>query len=300
MRSFLITVCFIFTVSLQAFAERYDDIILALNQYADAYPNNTELFSLGLNDQGKGILGIKLQLNPGDKNVVNHLLVGVHHGNEGDTASLSLRFIEDVLNILNNPQDPLYLDYHNYVLHVVPVLNISGYNRNYRRETLAAGGTVDPNRDYPDACYNNQHYRLKSTYLLSKYIENEDIIGAVTAHGYIGTFTFPWGTYANNTHTMEHDFFYEIAELSVVFNNYRIGTHSDIIYPAIGSFEDWAYYEHGIWSMLIEMEYSANIADDSKVLLKFFSLLPSEKSTQNEHGECREVLTSRDYFRSRP
>ena len=171
---------FLAAVSLTAFADDYDKILSRLNEL-DKLPN-TALFTLGKNDQGRDIVGIIL----GDASTakVKHLLVGTHHGNERAAAEVPFLFADIVLK----NYDPSVLYY------MVPVLNISGYNVSRREETGADGDTHDSNRDYEDACATKHDFQLKSTTLIAELVEREDIVSAVTTHGYAGTFTYPWGT----------------------------------------------------------------------------------------------------------
>ncbi len=311
---FIFVYLFIFSLPLNLkAATKYDLIVAKLNKINEEFPNNTQIFSIGKNDQDIDILGIKVFLqNNTIENRINHLLVAVHHGNEATTlfpyttcaleattADLAIRFAYDLLAIYSDPANPYFEKYKNIVMHIVPVLNISGYNSNSRYEKAANGKSYDPNRDYKDPCYDHETFKLKSTKALVDYIEANDIIGAVTAHGYIGTFTFPWGTYALNTKTLYHEFYTYLAKASTYFNKYSYGTHADVIYPAIGSFEDFTYYTYGIWSMLIELKRYNDVDKDSHSLIHYFSLVPPFRSKNNIHGQCRKI--SRDEFlRSRP
>lgn len=251
--------------ALSSFAADYDKIVTRLKEI-DALPN-TSLFTLGQNDQGENILGIVL----GDASRASQrfVVVGTHHGNEKASAIVPLLFAEEALKTLKS--DEAYF--------IVPVLNISGYNRSRREETGSDFKTHDPNRDYEDACTVKEDFQLKSTKLISDLVEREDIVTAVTVHGYIGTFTFPWGTNAKDYETLDHLFLEDWAKKSVTVNNYQVGTHGGAIYPAAGAFEDWAYFKHGVWSYLMEIKspYS-DLKKDALTLVEFFKHSPTERS----------------------
>lgn len=264
MSKLILALCLVLT-SLNSFAEDYDKIISRLQ--ALATKPNTSLFTLGKNDQGKDILGIII----GDPSqaVTKHLVVGTHHGNERAAAEVPLLFVESMLA----KRDPKTLYY------VIPVLNISGYNKSRREETGADNDTHDSNRDYEDACSVKADFQLKSTALIAELIEKENIIAAVSVHGYVGTFTFPWGTDTNNYTTLDDGFMDEWAKQAVKINKYKTGTHGAAIYPAAGAFEDWAYYKLGVWSYLLEIRSpSADLKKDALTLVEFFKLAPSERS----------------------
>ncbi len=288
-------------LSLNAFsATKYQQMKNDLQKIQRANNTLVQIFQLGLNDQGDAIDGIKISGNNFNTTNPNQLVVGTHHGNEAKSVNVSIAFIDRVLEVLKDTSHPYYTKFQRTTFHVIPVLNISGYNKNSRSETAANGNRYDPNRDYPDACYEGARYNLKSTKLLSNYIKAKNIIGSITVHGYIGTFTFPWGTYALNTHSPDHQRFQNWATEAAVHNNYKIGTHSDVIYPATGSFEDWAYHELGVWSMLLELQRYPDYLDDSKMMISFFSNVPDYRSTDHAHGACRRDLSREELERARP
>lgn len=251
--------------SLNLFADDYDVILSRLNEL-DKKPN-TSLFTLGQNDQGRDIVGIIL--GEPDRAATKHLVVGTHHGNERAAAQVPLLFVESMLNSLDN----------NTAYFVVPVLNISGYNKSRREEIGADGRSHDSNRDYEDACSTKADFKLKSTTLIADFIERENIIAAVSVHGYVGTFTFPWGTNAKDYSTLDNHYMEAWAKLAVKHNKYKVGTHGGAIYPAAGAFEDWGYYKLGVWSYLLEIKSpSSDLNKDAMSLVEFFKHAPTERS----------------------
>lgn len=264
----------------------YDDILRKLQDLKSKYPNLTEWVSLGTNDQGREIRGLRIEL-PSSFQKTPQLVVGTHHGNEVDAAPLAVAFAEKLLSILENRSGQYYNDLRDDVFYVFPVLNISGYDRRNRRERGAGGAWLDPNRDYPDACANKQDFQLKSVRNLSRFVFDKNIIGAVTIHGYVGTFTFPWGFYTSDSKSPDHQNFLSYTRYAVQANNYRVGTHKDVIYPASGSFEDWAYLEYGVWVALLEMSRRANYDKDVEALIRYFTVIPSSRSGYHNHdGSC--------------
>jgi carboxypeptidase T len=274
------------TLSLSSLAADYDKIVSRLKEL-DGLPHTT-LFSLGKNDQGMDILGIVI--GDASRATQKYVVVGTHHGNEKASALVPLLFAEETLKTLKN--DEAYF--------IIPVLNISGYNRSRREETGPNNKNHDPNRDYEDACTVKEDFKLKSTKLLADLMEREDIVTAVTIHGYIGTFTFPWGTNAKDYETLDHAFLEDWAKKSVSVNKYQTGTHGGAIYPAAGAFEDWAYYKHGVWSYLLEIKspYS-DLKKDALALVEFFKHSPTERSRHlGQKVNCVErLLANREISR---
>lgn len=214
-------------LSSQAYAAPYDLIKSDMAYIARINPNVVSRIVIGINDQGLEIEG--LRIGPANA-TVHHLVVGAHHGNEQKSTDVAMAFINEVVNA-KKVSAGLDRKLADTAFHVIPVLNISGYNAGQRQERDANGRSFDPNRDYPDPCGNDSTFNLNSTDALSKYLIAENIIGAVTIHGYIGTFTFPWGTYTNQTETPDHDIFREVTAEATTVNRYRTGTHADVIYP---------------------------------------------------------------------
>lgn len=267
----------------------YDKVVAQIDKLVADHPSYIQKMDIGKNDQQQFIYGMRIEnlsyVEDGGK--PNHLVVGAHHGNERWSADISLRFALRVVEQMKNPQAAYHKQLSACVFYVIPVLNIGGYNANRRSEVSAQGKYLDPNRDYADPCAKNVHSQLASTRNLATFMERYNVIGAVTIHGYIGTFTFPWGIYTSNTKTKDHDTFQAMATQSVKANSYRIGTHTDVIYAAVGAFEDWAYHKHGIWTMLLEMKNYPDVEKDALCTLIYFSVVPKQRSTQHEHvGQC--------------
>ncbi|WP_372370903.1 M14 family zinc carboxypeptidase [Candidatus Uabimicrobium sp. HlEnr_7] len=279
----LLIASLIFCVSV--WSAEYDKIIDGLTKIVD---NNTELvqwMDIGKNDQGQDIRGVKIH-NPSakiDGEKRNHLLVGTHHGNERQSAYLCVEAVKVMVEALKDPNHEYHAKLSSYVIYVVPVLNIGGFNAYSRSERDKNGYSHDPNRDYPDPCESNSYFKLMSTQNIANFVERHNILGAVTVHGYIGTFTYPWGMYTSNTKTADHRIYDMIGKECCKINNYRTGTHADVIYPATGAFEDWCYNAHGIWTMLLELSRSANLEKDAQAVAKYFTLVPAERSKSHKH-----------------
>lgn len=282
-------------------ATNYDAMLDEMNQLASNYPAYVQLMDIGKNDQNITIYGLKIENLEYAGNKSNQLLVGCHHGNETHSATVCINFTKQLINIFQNSSDALYTGLSRSIFYVIPVLNISGYNNRSRYEK-GPSSSYDPNRDYPDPCASNSYFKLASIRNLANFVERYNIIGAVTTHGYVGTFTYPWGIYTKNTKTKDNELFHSMAAASVKANNYSIGTHADQIYPASGAFEDWAYHAHGVWVMLMEHKRSPELTKDAKCLLTYFSLVPETKSTQHAHesSNCRASIASEMEDQGRP
>lgn len=275
MKILIILSAFLF---LDAFASTHYDL---LHQKISKIVNKSKhlnKFTLGRNDQGSILYGYSYE-GVGDKKKVNHLVVAAHHGNESLSADLTYEFIKS-LGSSNG------VAFKNKRIFIIPILNQPGFDKR-EREEVASGVSYDPNRDYPDPCINKENFKLKSTLLLANFVREKNIVGAVTIHGYYGSLTYPWGIYTDDYRSLDHDLFEIKAKEAVTHNSYTTGTHADILYPAGGAFEDWAYFKYGVWSLLVELENRPNFEDDVKMLYSSINSFPSARSRDHRHlGNC--------------
>ena len=298
---FLLTILMVMAIGVVASStSSYDKIVGQMENLANTYPQYVQIMNIGSNDQGLLIKGMRMENTAYSQDYKPaQLLVGCHHGNEGKSVDVSMEFAEQLLDIFKNSNHKLHKGLSASVFYVIPVLNISGYNVSNRREKSASGSWLDPNRDYPDPCAKNSYFQLASTRNLAQFVEKYNIVGAITIHGYIGTFTYPWGIYTSNTKTADHDLYRVIAQKCCEVNNYRYGTHTDVIYPAVGAFEDWCYCHYGCWTMLMELSRYCNLEKDAECMLVYFTLIPTERSKDHAHkGKC--TATMADDTESRP
>jgi len=276
-------------------AAEYDRIITAMQTLVNANPAYVQLMDIGKNDQNVLIQGIRIQ-NPNyleEPTKVPQLVVGAHHGNERTSADLAMNFANKVVAKMKDPNCAEYAKISRSVFYIIPVLNIGGFNSNSRYEKNASGTSIDPNRDYPDPCAGNTYYRLASIRNLAYFVEQNNIVGAITIHGYVGTFTHPWGMYTSNYQTADHALFKTMTAQAVKANGYVSGTHGDIVYPASGSFEDWAYHKFGVWCILMEIKStSSDLNKDADCFMIYFTLVPDTRSSNHVHPSenCRSDL----------
>ncbi len=248
------------------------------------YPQTTTLFSIGVSGTGESIDGIKIGTGS-----THHLIVATHHGNEYGSTEVALGAIADFA------QTPL----DGKTIYVIPVLNISGFNKNRREESLLANSedqTADANRDYPGPCGTNGPFHLLSTKALADFVDKEDIIATATLHTFWPVVAYPWGFATPDLSTPYDKIFIDLANAAASVSQYTVGNSTAAIYPAPGTYEDYVFWKHGIWSLLFELGESHSPSDaDLQTLVsvnvpglrKMMEQAPTARAQDHEfHGKC--------------
>jgi predicted deacylase len=229
-------------------ARQYADVQAFARGLAERFPSSARALEIGRSDSGEGIVALALG-NP--ESPVRNLLVAAHHGNEYGAAEVALAFAEAVAK---SPID-------GQLLFVVPVLNVSGYDGRRRQELGADRQFHDPNRDYPGPCGSEGPYALQSTRALAEFAEKQEIVASATLHTFYPAVVYPWGIPAQDLSTPYEADFAALAQAASLESKYPVGNSATLIYPAIGSFEDWAFWKLGAWSLLFEMGGSHSPSD---------------------------------------
>lgn len=266
--------------SASAATSNYNKIVADLQKIAQENPQNSQMFNLGMSNAGQMIVGLKI----GSGNVAD-LVVGTHHGNEYGSTAVAMGAAAAFA------KDPI----PGHTVYVIPVLNISGYNARQREEQIGRG-TIDPNRDYAGPCITTTPYRSKATKLLADFVASKNIIASATLHTYAPAVLYPFGFSTNDTETKDDSEFIGLSKAATVESRYDFGNSKEMLYAADGAFEDYAYWKHGIWSLLFEMGMTHNpsqsqmqklVADNVPGLRRFFEMAPKERSAHHAFtGRC--------------
>jgi carboxypeptidase T len=220
----------------------YEKVVQTLQQIAAANPANVKVISIGVNDQGVPIQA--LQIGSGE---VNSLIVGTHHGNEYGSTAVALGVAD---SLAKNPVT-------GQTVFIVPVLNVTGYNKFNRLEN-GVKGSFDANRDYTGPCKSGATFNLKSTKALANFLDEKNIQISATLHTYWPAVVYPWGISTHDLSTPYDNQYKELVKAATVESRYQTGNNTEVLYAADGTFEDYAYWKHGIWSLLFELGFSHN------------------------------------------
>ncbi len=273
---------------LEASRRNYDDVELFLQNLALTHKEHVSLIDIGPSDSGKKIKGLKI-----GKGTSESLVVATHHGNEYGSTEVALAFAKDL------SERPI----ENKIVYVIPVLNIRGYNKKSRYED-SPQGSYDPNRNYPGPCGSEGPFTLKSTQSLHSFLANTNIVTSATLHTYWPVVAYPWGNSTSNFSTPYDTIFKALALSATFLSHYETGFSGETIYPADGTFEDYAFWKYGIWSLLFELgnshypdtsDIAAMIQKNVPGLRKMIEDAPLERAKDHEfRNGCRRELKALD------
>lgn len=267
--------------------DNYATALEVLRTIARDNPHRTKWLEIGVSDSGKPI--VALQIGDGE---TASLIVGTHHGNEYGSTAVALAVADSLA------RDPL----PEHTVYVVPVLNVSGYNSGSRLERTSVG-SIDPNRDYPGPCGTPRPFRSKATRALADFAEAANIVNSATLHTYSPAVLYPWGFSTRDVSTAYDSLFISLAKAATVESGYLVGNSKDVLYAANGTFEDYAFWKLGIWSLLFEMgsSHSPNEGDVKRMievnvpgLRRFIATAPKSRAADHQfRGKCDLSVQSR-------
>jgi len=263
------------------YKKKYADVKKFMHELVSAHPDTVRSITVGPSDSGDTIEGVVI-----GKGAIHNLVVGTHHGNEYGSTEVSMAFAAAMA------EHPIA----DQSVYVVPVLNISGYNSNNREELDSHGHYRDPNRDYPGPCGTEGPHYLKSTDSLAKFIEREKIITSATLHTCYPAVVYPWGLSTYDTSTPHDEIYKTMVATATEWSRYATGNSTQVIYPANGCYEDYAYWKSGIWSILFELGYSHSPSQNEVEemirvnvpgLRKMLEQAPKERAAEHDFtGRC--------------
>jgi hypothetical protein len=131
---------------------------------------------------------------------------------------------------------------------------------------------------------------------LAKFIADNGIVASATLHTFMPAVAYPWGFATQDLKTPYEDIFKGLGNDATQESKYTVGNSTEVIYPAAGTFEDYAFWKHGIWSLLFELGYSHTpdqndlnelIAVNVPGLRRMMTNAPRVRATDHDfHGTC--------------
>ena len=107
---------------------------------------------------------------------------------------------------------------------------------------------------------------------------------------------YPWGISTTDLSTPYDAKYIELVKAATVESGYQIGNNTEVLYAADGTFEDYAYWKHGIWTLLFELGFS-HTPDQTSIknmvdvnvpgIRRFLTVSPKVRVTAHDFaGKC--------------
>jgi hypothetical protein len=145
---------------------------------------------------------------------------------------------------------------------------------------------------------------LKSTAALARFINDKKIVSSATLHTFSPAVLYPWGLSSHDLKTGYESIYQGLVLDATRESHYATGNSTELLYPADGTYEDYAFNEHGIWSLLFEIGYSHSPNPDAvrtAVLVnvpgirRMLESAPTERASKHRFaGKCDRSLISLD------
>jgi hypothetical protein len=249
-----------------------EEILEIMTKFASAYPELTQMHSIGKSLEGRDIWAMKISDNPNltenDEPAV--LFNSMHHAREVMTPEVSLDIIEQLLT--NYATDAEVASWVNSIeIWVIPMFNVDGNNKMWNhdrwwRKNTRGGYGVDLNRNYPtgwNKCKGSSASRRSQTYrgpnpasepetqAMMNFIKNIRPVFDISYHAYSELVIYPFGCSPERTPTK--DVVETIGKEIAKKLNYKAGTAWELLYNADGGDIDWMYDAYQVIPYVIEL-----------------------------------------------
>ena len=246
----------------------YEELTAYLQDYANRYPNITNLFSIGQSVAGRELWVIEISDNPGQTELgePEFKYVGNMHGDEAVGRELLINFVGFVLDSYGNDARITRL-VDNTRLQVLCSMNPDGFEAARR----ANNNGVDLNRDFPDQFQDpnpSPAGREPETQAIMNWGAGRNFVLSANFHGGAIVANYPYDGFAQQTQcergrsvTPDDDIAVELA-LTYSINNpdmYASRTFPDGItngaewYCLYGGMQDWNYVWMGDIDVTMEV-----------------------------------------------
>ncbi len=250
-----------------------------LKDFAQKYPELTELVDAGKSLEGRSIWALKITdktAPAGTKPAI--LFNGMHHAREVMTPEIPLDIADYLLSHYKDDARVKHWVDANEIW-VLPMLNVDGNNivwntDNYWRKNAREGYGVDINRNYPYAwskCNGSSGQKWSETYRGSKAAsepETQTLMNLVakirpvidiSLHSYSELVLYPYGCKGQRALTKKvvEGLGKQLADLlpsdEREGQNYTAGTPWETLYSVDGGDIDWMYNQFGVLAYTIEI-----------------------------------------------
>lgn len=218
----------------------YDQITQQLEIWHKESPNITEIGTYGTSREGRKLTYLRV----GKKNGPKILIHSAIHGNEKNSAVVSLGVIQKLLD--NYLADSKITElFQTRDIYFIPVVSPDSFTHNRRYDE-----GVDPNRNF-----NNRNLGEKQSITciqaLKDFFLQHNFKAVMSCHNYGRIYFYPWGYSSKHTETHE-DYMRILGEMKQA-SGYRFAQLDHRSAPPYYGYEtDW-YYNHGAFSIVNEI-----------------------------------------------
>ena len=257
----------------------YEVYVDMMNQFAADYPEISHLQSIGLSEEGREILVLKISDNvETEEREPEFFYTSTIHGDETAGFVFMLRFIDSLLSGYGNKQEITdYID--GTEIYVNPNSNpdgtYNGGNSTIAQATRFNANAVDLNRNFPDPEDGNHPdgYDWQSeTRTMMDFASSHNFILSANFHGGAEVVNYPWDTWAKRH--VDDTWFQQISHrfADTVMNNspagYFTGISNDGItngydwYSISGGRQDYMTYFHHARELTLEISEQKILSSD--------------------------------------
>ena len=226
----------------------YSELTTDMAAWASAYPNITELISIGQSVYGRELWAMKITDNPGVEEFEPEIQwIGAHHGDETISVEVCYYMIDHLLtNYGTDPQITWLVDERE--IWIVPMFNPDGHTSGSRYN----GNGVDLNRGYlcPCGCNAGSAMAQPEHQALAAFNERMNPVTSLTFHSGAVYVNYLWDyTYAA---TPDEPMLITLSEGYSSYSGLPVTNGADW-YIVHGSCQDWCYDQRGEIDTTIEV-----------------------------------------------
>lgn len=250
------------------------EVLARLDALAVASPKRVSMVEVGTSLEGRPIRGVRIT-NPGPAVRPAVLVQGCQHAREWISPAAIMFAAEQLVTATDGSSIDLLLD--DVAVVVVPVVNPDGYayswdeDRLWRKNRRDEHG-VDLNRNWavawggegssPDPESGNYRgtaaFSEPETDAMRAFVESEGaLVALLDVHSYGQLVLWPWG-FAVGVEA-EDDALFESMSVGIAdvmtapYDRFYEPMQGADFYPAAGNVADWAYGEHGLYAIGLEL-----------------------------------------------
>jgi carboxypeptidase M len=177
----------------------YVELTSLLKSYANKFPNQTHLYSIGKSVQGRELWAMAIAHSQPHQNVLlrpEAKYVGNIHGNEVPSKEVLLHLIDYLLNNQNSDENVDYL-LRNTRIHILPSMNPDGFEVSTSGQCTGIVGRTnanlkDLNRNFPDLFECNDEPLEPESRAIVEWLNSNNFILSASFHGGTVVVNYPF------------------------------------------------------------------------------------------------------------